>query len=171
MSALTSTPEMPLHVDLGNGRYLNRMPGPNGDILEIETEAFPADLEWSPLPATRKEAIAQGAERYFDGGCRYGHVVPRKTSTGKCVVCYVLGRERRADAKEHATPAWADLEVIRHFYINCPNGYDVDHIIPLQHDLVCGFHVIENLRYLPRSANRRKTNKFVPFSEDFPFTK
>lgn len=63
-------------------------------------------------------------------------------------------------AKENRTPAWADLEAIKTFYINCPIGYDVDHVIPLRGKLVSGLHVLENLQYLPSSVNRSKSNKF-----------
>lgn len=40
------------------------------------------------------------------------------------------------------------------------NLYDVDHIVPLKGRLVCGLHVVENLRAVPRSINRVKHNRF-----------
>ncbi len=61
-----------------------------------------------------------------------------------------------------ATPAWAELEEIENFYRNCPPGYEVDHIIPLQGEEVTGLHVLSNLQYLTVSENRRKSNKFNP---------
>lgn len=66
---------------------------------------------------------------------------------------------RRAQ-KLHATPKWAQLEQIKQFYKNKPEGYHVDHIIPLQSKLVCGLHVLENLQYLPATENLKKSNKF-----------
>jgi hypothetical protein len=62
----------------------------------------------------------------------------------------------------HAIPSWADLNAIKEFYKNCPKGYHVDHIIPLQHPLVAGLHVLSNLQYLPMKENLRKHNKFEP---------
>ena len=61
----------------------------------------------------------------------------------------------------HRTPAWSQKEAIRLFYNNCPQGYEVDHIIPLQGKLVSGLHVLENLQYLPMAENRSKGNHYV----------
>ena len=57
-------------------------------------------------------------------------------------------------------PPWADLEAIKEFYLNRPNGYHVDHIIPLRGKTVSGLHILENLQYLPAKENMSKGNKF-----------
>ncbi|QXV79291.1 hypothetical protein bas20_0026 [Escherichia phage FritzHoffmann] len=57
-------------------------------------------------------------------------------------------------------PAWSETEEIKEFYKNCPEGYEVDHIIPLQGDLVSGLHVLANLQYLPMLENRSKGNRY-----------
>ena len=59
-------------------------------------------------------------------------------------------------------PLWAEIDEINKFYLNCPPGYEVDHIIPLQGELVSGLHVLGNLQYLTVSENRSKSNKFDP---------
>ncbi len=69
-----------------------------------------------------------------------------------------LVAKRRA-AKLNATPAWADLPRIAEFYKNKPEGYHVDHIIPLRGENVCGLHVHYNLQYLTAYENRVKGNK------------
>lgn len=40
--------------------------------------------------------------------------------------------------------------------------HEVDHIIPLQGDLVCGLHVPSNLRITTQFENRSKRNRFFP---------
>ena len=69
---------------------------------------------------------------------------------------------RRRAAKLQRTAAWADHEKIKEIYANCPKGYEVDHILPLQGELVSGLHVPENLQYLTKADNVRKKNKYVP---------
>lgn len=66
---------------------------------------------------------------------------------------------KRRINKKSQTPSWANLEAIKQIYINCPKGYEVDHIIPLQGQTVCGFHVEYNLQYLTKSDNCKKGNK------------
>ena len=55
-----------------------------------------------------------------------------------------------------ATPADADMVIIRKIYANCPEGYEVDHIVPIVRG---GLHHQDNLQYLPDAANRKKGNK------------
>ena len=58
-----------------------------------------------------------------------------------------------------ATPAWVNLEAIKEIYTQCPKGYHVDHIVPMQGKNVCGFHVENNLQYLKANENIRKGNR------------
>lgn len=63
--------------------------------------------------------------------------------------------------KYNATPLWANDEMIKQIYEDCPNGFHVDHIFPLQGKTVSGLHVETNLQYLSGYDNRSKTNKFL----------
>lgn len=63
--------------------------------------------------------------------------------------------------KRKAIPKWANLKEIKEFYKNCPKGYHVDHIIPLNGKIISGFHVIDNLQYLPAMENIRKGNRYA----------
>lgn len=71
-----------------------------------------------------------------------------------------LSAIRRA-RKSHATPLWADREKIRVIYEMRPDGYEVDHIVPLAGKLVCGLHCEFNLQYLTKAENARKRNCFL----------
>ena len=57
------------------------------------------------------------------------------------------------------TPPWAQRKEIVDFYLHCPAGYTVDHIIPLRAKNVSGLHVIDNLQYLTPVENYSKGNK------------
>lgn len=63
-------------------------------------------------------------------------------------------------AKRKQMPAWANEQKIKDIYANRPDGYHVDHIVPLQGELVCGFHVENNLQYLTAKENIAKNNFF-----------
>lgn len=63
-------------------------------------------------------------------------------------------------AKLNAIPKWADLNKIKEIYNKCPEGYHVDHVIPLQGKIVCGLHIDINLQYLTATENMKKSNKF-----------
>jgi 5-methylcytosine-specific restriction endonuclease McrA len=52
----------------------------------------------------------------------------------------------------------ANKEQIKKIYANCPEGHEVDHIIPLSKG---GKHHEDNLQYLPIVENRRKGNKIL----------
>ena len=57
-------------------------------------------------------------------------------------------------------PKWQKLPEINKFYENCPDGYQVDHIIPINGENVSGLHVIKNLQYLTAEENMKKGNSY-----------
>lgn len=74
---------------------------------------------------------------------------------------------RRKAAKLRATPPWANQDRVVALYqiaadLTRETGtrHEVDHIVPLQGETVCGLHVHWNLQILTKSENSRKKNKF-----------
>jgi len=67
---------------------------------------------------------------------------------------------RRRTALMNRKPKWADDLVINMIYEDCPEGYEVDHIIPLQGENVSGLHVAWNLQYLTPIQNKLKGNRY-----------
>jgi 5-methylcytosine-specific restriction endonuclease McrA len=64
-------------------------------------------------------------------------------------------------------PPWADRNAIRKIYLQARQltietgiKHEVDHIIPSNHELVCGLHVETNLQILTESENIKKSNLF-----------
>lgn len=140
--------------------------------------------------SARNKALAAGLDRYHGHECPHGHGTERYTRDGKCVACVAelaakrgavwaaknrgkvnhTAAKRRA-VKALATPAWlteADWAAIAALYeqaaqLTATTGieHEVDHIIPLQGETVCGFHCPENLRIVTRNENRRKHNKLL----------
>lgn len=113
---------------------------------------------------TRKSALKSGAVYYKTGSpCSRGHISPRFTSTGRCVECNKINNAWRRVSIKQRTPAWANLEDIQKIYeLSSVMGeeYVVDHIIPLNGDVVSGLHCPENLAIITSSENSRKQNNF-----------
>jgi hypothetical protein len=63
-----------------------------------------------------------------------------------------------------ATPKWCDRASLNDFISSCPEGYHVDHIIPLRGETVWGLNIPENLQYLPAQENLLKHNKIDPLT-------
>lgn len=78
------------------------------------------------------------------------------------------GHKRRKIMMKLATPKWASMEAMVEIYRlrNATTeqtgiSHHVDHIVPIQHHLVCGLNCEANLRVIPADENLRKRNKFT----------
>ena len=64
--------------------------------------------------------------------------------------------------KKRQTPSWANIEKIKEIYMNCPEGYEVDHIWPISK---YGLHVHYNLQYLTIIENRNKLDSMATVAQ------
>ena len=69
-------------------------------------------------------------------------------------------RNAKHDKRIKERFVYDDMDEIQEFYRNCPTGFHVDHIVPLNGKNVSGLHTVSNLQYLPATENLRKSNKF-----------
>jgi hypothetical protein len=76
---------------------------------------------------------------------------------------------KRRATKLQATPGWCEVEQIKELYtqsevITEETGilHHVDHIVPLQSDIVSGLHCLANLQIIPAVDNLSKNNHHWP---------
>jgi hypothetical protein len=137
---------------------------------ERNPEAYQADQKYKKYrwanDATYKEAGKQSAKenhvkRYANPEyvelCRQQSLEWAKNNRGK----YRAKVARRRAALKNATPKWVNYDEITKIYENCPSGYHVDHVIPLNSKIVSGLHVPWNLQYLPAYENLSKGNRLL----------
>lgn len=95
--------------------------------------------------------------------------IDNSTSDSRHAYCKICRKEHNATSNALRSfkrgsniriPKWANKDKIIEIYKNCPAGYQVDHIVPLQGNLVSGLHVENNLQYLSALDNIRKGNRF-----------
>ena len=79
----------------------------------------------------------------------------RKANAGRVQAYTAM---RRA-AERTQCPSWTDQRAILEIYLKCPEGFTVDHIVPLRGKAVSGLHVPWNLQYLTFAENRAKGNR------------
>lgn len=80
---------------------------------------------------------------------------------------------RRVSKKKNATPSWANRNAIKEIYKTADRltrssgvAHEVDHIVPLQSDRVCGLHCESNLAIIESVLNKSKGNRFWPDCPD-----
>jgi hypothetical protein len=67
----------------------------------------------------------------------------------------------RCKRVKYSIPKWETTENIKMFYVKAKKlGFEVDHIVPIKSDIVCGLHCVDNFQMLGRSENASKSNRY-----------
>lgn len=107
-----------------------------------------------------KEAFAKFCENNPNYSKEYNQVYQQTNAH-----VYAYHAARRRSSLKNATPLWlssADLISIKQIYKQAKEqNMQVDHIVPLKGNNVCGLHVPWNLQLLTKKENRAKSNKFT----------
>jgi hypothetical protein len=124
-----------------------------GRYIKIGRNTVPKEIQ-------RERRIAYGKQYRLDNTDRLKAYQTAKSKTVSYKRMSAAREAKRRATKLNATPQWANIDVIKEVYMNCPEGYHVDHIVPLQGKNVTGLHVETNLQYLPAKVNQSKSNKW-----------
>jgi hypothetical protein len=130
----------------------------------------------------RPEALSLGLKLYYGNVCNHCSTNVKRVKKYDCLECHKKARKShlktyrqtakgrayrrtqkvlRDRTQRQAMPPWADREEILRIYLKArEEGMHVDHIVPLNHGLVCGLHNQFNLQLLPPAENIAKSNHF-----------
>lgn len=129
------------------------------DVSEVLSDFFLiSDAGWTNLRADREIAA------YYQA--KANHWGRKLTKEQRCAI-----QAARNDAKSNATPAWltanhhAEIARVyakaRAMTDSTGVSHEVDHIVPIRSDAVCGLHVPWNLRVITAVENRVKSNQIL----------
>lgn len=107
------------------------------EFIERATSLYKGDVKKSLKESARRPSIIRGMKK-FRKTEKYREACKKKYNQFK-KACEGLNEE--------------EWEKIREFRRNMPEGYEIDHIVPISKG---GLHRIENLQYLTREQNASK---------------
>ena len=158
-------------IDNGEVHYFTGVPCKHGHIAKrrvkdrvcTECDLVAKKRRAEANPEKTREYKREQYEKHKDSHLAQKRAY-RQANKGK-INALVTKRKARVKLR---TPLWADTLKIKAYYEVCAffnevNGYikyHVDHVIPLQGELVSGLHVQNNLRVIPWLDNIRKKNRF-----------
>jgi len=130
------------------------------------------------IAVDRPTALSLGYRYYVGKPCKTCNTTRKRVLQYDCAECnkkYARAYNKTPNGKarskvtkvlykrsvRQAMPLWADKEAISCIYEEAKYlQWHVDHIIPLNHPLVCGLHVETNLQSLSPQENMLKSNRF-----------
>ena len=131
------------------------------EILEKQAAAY------SINERRQAEARRRAAEWAKANPERRRKIVKRSLAKPENKARVLAATRKRQMAKLQRTPPCADMSAINEFYVEAKRleeltgiKFHVDHIVPLQGELVSGLHVAANLQLLPAHENLSKSNSF-----------
>ena len=72
-------------------------------------------------------------------------------------------KSKRKSRVKRATPYWFEKDLVEKVYQEaCSRGWEVDHIVPIKSEIVCGLHCHDNLQILEKELNGSKSNSYWP---------
>ena len=117
---------------------------------------------WNSYYTLNKDAVLERSREYYTAN-RESRLPQLREYQKNNKPAYAASCAKRKAAKLLATPFWSETEKIAVVYDKASTlGCEVDHVVPLQHPLVCGLHVWHNLQVLPTGPNRSKGNRYWP---------
>jgi len=102
--------------------------------------------EYAALPVKKKQSMYNLTPK------RLARIRELERGSARVARSKARSAKRRALIKKQ-TPSWYCHETVTAIYEGCPEGWHVDHIVPLAKD---GLHSHENLQYLPAAENLSK---------------
>lgn len=102
--------------------------------------------------------ITCGIQRKPNGSKKFCSRACQKTTAEHKRSLNAANQSKYRQKKYRKIHSSANSTLIKEFYKNKPNGYEVDHIIPLSKG---GLHHQDNLQYLLKKDNRKKGSKLV----------
>lgn len=155
------------------GEYDRRQKETKREILnEKQKERYRLDIERSramrrAARARRVEEVRANQRKRYQENLESERSRARDRQKRLSVAIVARNAARRA-SRLRATPSWADKTLILEFYerarrLTLETGvrHEVDHIVPLISDLVCGLHTQANLRVITAAENSSKKNRLV----------
>lgn len=119
----------------------------------------------------KKELISQQQKEYKQRNKEHLSAYMRQWQQNRKPIIAAYEAKRKS-TKLKSTPSWFEKDLVDQLYKECREiskesgiEHNVDHIVPLVSDIVCGLHCMANLRIIPAKINQQKGNRFW---EDMP---